>query len=185
MKDLPFRRRWELGDKVGGGATAGPSPGNREFPDSSDTAVQTGWRLQGSAFARVFVLTCIPETHVVFFFSCKIITEKHLKFSSNKYALPKYVRYTPSAWNCLLHPWESCGGTTTANIWWRLTKTTVTLTPRRANSLSLGSPSSCSFRSFSGKSTEMHRRGRRIVHSDTFFSSHRNSQSNYSSRSEG
>lgn len=52
MKDLPFRRWWELGDKVGGVAAAGPSPGNREFSDSSDTVVLR--RMKVAVYVSVF-----------------------------------------------------------------------------------------------------------------------------------
>lgn len=41
MKDLPSHWCWELKDKLGSEVIAGPSPGNREFPDSSDTATRT------------------------------------------------------------------------------------------------------------------------------------------------
>lgn len=39
MKDLPFHRWLELRDKAGSEVTDRPSAGNREFTDSSDTAV--------------------------------------------------------------------------------------------------------------------------------------------------
>lgn len=50
MKDLPFCRWWELGDKVDWGTTAGPSPGNREFSDASDTVVQSGMKVAQCVF---------------------------------------------------------------------------------------------------------------------------------------
>lgn len=63
MKDLPFGRWWEAGDKWCGGASAGPSPGNREFSDSSDTAVPRGRKVAGCTRVRVCASAC---TAVVF-----------------------------------------------------------------------------------------------------------------------
>lgn len=119
-------------DKVGDVAAAGPSPGNREFSDSSDTVVQREWRLQGMRL-RVFtehLCACVslkPWINVTFF-SCSNVTA-----CQTKKKLPSsFIQTNVSSQNtltsdCLLHPWVSYSGSTTLCIWWRLTKTEFTM----------------------------------------------------------
>lgn len=171
MKDLPFHRWLELRDKAGSEVTDRPSAGNREFTDSSDTAVLGLWRLQGVSlhvctwYLRVFIhLSLRPRMHEVFFL-WRIITacyeKTKLQISPNKCVLPKIHTIH-------ICPWETRGGTTTPNIWWRWAQTVVMLTLRRANCCGLDFLT-VAFSS-AGRSAEMYCWKRRAAYSDPFSS---------------
>lgn len=154
MKDLAFLRWWELGDKVGGGAAAGPSPGNTEFSNSCDTVVQRRWRLRG-VYSHMRYL-CFSQLAPLN--ACGISLMQHchsLSKNNNTFAqvyikqmfvkFPKNITRHPISL-ILQHHWKSCGGRTTPDIWWRLSKTQGRLTLIGAKCLILELKSHCSAR---------------------------------------
>ena len=113
MKDLPFCRWWELWDKVGGGGgLLGLLQGTgSEFPDSSNTTVPRGWRLQ-----VVCVCVCVCVCVHVWWLSSLVVLFLHdiitpgSSFHQTKLCFPKKRTISPT-------PSENLGGTTTPTIW--------------------------------------------------------------------
>lgn len=168
--------------------TAGPSPGNREFPVSSDTATQRVWKLQGvylhvrSWYLRACVrLSLHPWMHLVFF-SCSIITAsssfiKQMCASQNTYHTyrqPETVCGTLENLLVAQQPLISDEDEPKQRSCWPCAEQTA---------LALTHYLTVAF-SLAGRSTEMCCRRQKTAYSDTFFSSRRSSQGNYSSQSE-